>query len=140
MIDYQATLYGPIYATLGVPATITPGSTASPATVVALDKTAGMTVFGGGVDVESIKPAAVVRVAELAAAGLTRADLVDASILINGSIWEIRSTQPRPSPNGERDGELLLILDGSSRSDVVVTAAGEPVETESGEQIQTGGA
>lgn len=110
-MDYQATLYNPIYTALGVPAHIEPSSTADPADVTALDKTAGIAVtMSGGLELETIVPAAVVRMVELATVGLTREDLDDGTIALNGKTWRIKATRPRPSPKGEADGELLLLL------------------------------
>lgn len=113
-MDYQATLYNPIYRSpLGVPATITPGSTAEPADVTVIDKTAGLVVPGSGIALETIKPGAVVRMVELAANGIARIDLEGGAITFNGATWKILGTLPRPSPKGEADGELLLILEAA---------------------------
>ena len=110
-MDYQATLYGPVYGLLGVPALLRLASGAAFA-VTALDKTAGVAV-GGAVDVQTVVPVAVVRVTELAAKGVTPAQIDDGQITLNGVTWEIEAHKPAPSPNGEADGEVYLLLKGS---------------------------
>lgn len=103
-------LYDPHYSVIGVDATIATAGGGS-AAVTAIDHTAGIEASVGGV--ETVRPAARVRVAELDDAGLARADLEGgATIALNGSTWTIVATQPRPTP-GEAPGELLLILEAT---------------------------
>jgi hypothetical protein len=108
-VDYQALLYGPTHSLLGVPASVRLGNTDY--SLTALDKTAGM-VVGSGLEIQSVLPAAVVLVSELASQGLTPEQLDGQQLTMNGKVWVISSTRARPSPNGEADGELLLILEG----------------------------
>lgn len=108
-MDYPTLLYDPIYDIFGVEAKITPGVGGSPFTVTALDKTAGIAV-GSGVDIQTIEPAACVRVYELTANDISRLDLDNGTIEINNVTWRIDATLPRPSPSGEAIGELFLIL------------------------------
>lgn len=110
MVDWRAH-FDTIYSTagIGVTATLMPAITNATYEITAIDKTGGINV-GDDVTVASVKPAAVVRMYELAGLGLTRGDLGGASIEINGQSWVIQSTLPRPSPHGEADGELWLIL------------------------------
>lgn len=112
-MDYQATLYDPIYDVLGVEAVITPDSTVGPVTVTAIDKTGCIPIPSGGIEIETIEPAAVIRMAELLAAGITRDDLEGGTITFNGATWRIKATLPNPSPKGEADGQLLLKLGAS---------------------------
>ena len=108
-MDYQALLYGPIYRTFGVGATLALDAGAVALTV--LDKTAGVTV-GQAVEVQTVLPAAIVRATELAAAGVARAGLDGRQLAFNGKTWRIASWHAEPSPNGEDDGEVYLFLDG----------------------------
>ena len=62
-MDYQALLYSPIYVSLGVTAELVTSAGTS-ATVTVLDKTTGIDV-GTDTIVETIKPACIVRAAEL---------------------------------------------------------------------------
>ena len=113
MIDYASLLYGPAFDVLGVPATLTLDvSDAEPVTLTVLDKTAGVEV-GDKITVSTILPAAMVRVSELTAAGVSASDLRGATITFNGKSWSIMRHEYRPSPNGEADGELLLILEAA---------------------------
>lgn len=107
-IDWSARLLDPLYRRLGVPATVTPPERPSFALTV-IDRTAGMQT-PGEIAVSSLRPAAVIRVREMLAAGLVREELDCARIAFNGAAWTITATEPRPTPGGEQDGELLLWL------------------------------
>jgi hypothetical protein len=115
-IDFSGLLYEPIHDIFGVEAVITPVTSASPATLIVIDKTSGVPVpragqrFAGDPDVDTLGPAAVVRVTALTDAGLTRADLRRASLTMNGQTYRIESTVPRSTPGGEADGEVYLML------------------------------
>lgn len=112
-MDYQALLYGPVYGALGVDAVLHMGSPLGDVALVAIDKTAGLTITQG-IDVQTVAPAATLRAAELIAAGVALEDIDGKTLTLNGKNWLVASLQPSPSPNGEDDGEILLILDGSS--------------------------
>lgn len=103
-IDFTALLFGPVYDAFGVTAEFVTedGVTFS---VTALDKSAGVAV-GGGAEIQTIRPAVVVRMADVIAAGLLAENLDGASVTMNAKTWRVEACQPRPSPNGESDGEL----------------------------------
>lgn len=110
MIDYQATLYDPIYAAIGVDATLTP-AVGDPVVIVVIDKSAGVEIpTKADSEMQTMLPAAIVRMVEITAAGLSRAAVKDAALLMNGKNWVVDSSLPKPSPAGELDGELYLIL------------------------------
>ncbi len=110
-MDYGALLYGPIYAALGVPAQLTLVEGEPPLLVTAIDKTAGVEVAtSGAFDVLTIKPAAAVRMRELATLGISLDALDESLLLLNGRLWRVRSHMLKPSPRGELEGEVLLIL------------------------------
>jgi len=118
MIDYSADLYDPIYAELGVPATMTAGATV--ANLIVLDKTRRKTVASGetrrktvasgGAEVSSVGPGVNVRVYELAALGITAANWDGALLTFNGRSWIVRKGDVLGSPNGEDFGEVWLLL------------------------------
>lgn len=108
-MDYQATLYDPIYSNIGVEATITPSSSAPAAGVTVVNVTRSYQV-PGEITVESMKPVYAVRMVELTANGLTRSDLNQSQLTVSDVTWTIEATKPVPSPNGEADGELHMIL------------------------------
>lgn len=111
-LDWQSQLLDPIYDVIGVSARITTASTVKDVTV--LDKTAGVALAAAdNIEIQSIKPAAIVRMSELSANGLSREALDGAQLALNGSSWTIKSTQPRPSPDGEAKGELYLFLEAA---------------------------
>ena len=112
-MDYQSLLYGPVYATLGVEATLTLDATdAEPVTLTVLDKTAGVEL-GDKITISTILPAATVRVSELASNGVSIASLRLAMITFGGKDWAVMRHEYRPSPNGEVDGEILLVLEAT---------------------------
>jgi len=109
-VTWTATLYAPVYMAFGVVADITLSGGSTVYEIVALDKTAGIEVQLQGVDTTSVQPAVVCRMADLIDLGLAAADLRNAEIVINGGAWQVISYYPKPSPLGESDGELYLIL------------------------------
>lgn len=107
-IDYQADLYDPIYDTIGVSAELTT-SAGTAATVTVIDKTTGIAIADKAL-IETVSPVAMVRAVELTTADIAREQLKDGTITFNGASWRIKSTRPKPSPKGEADGEMMLIL------------------------------
>jgi hypothetical protein len=110
-MDYQSLLYDPIYDVIGVEARLVAAPGHPPVTVTVIDKTAGLPLVGdGGMEIETVRPAAMVRVAELIARGLCREAIDGGTVAFSCKCWKIESSRPAPSPKGERDGELMLIL------------------------------
>lgn len=109
-MDYQSLLFNPIYDLQGVPSALLLADARTIDGLTALDKTAGIDTGDGDVQVPTIAPAAMLRVAELTAKGVTLDNLIKARILMNGNEWRVVSHKTRPSPKGERDGEVLLVL------------------------------
>ena len=72
--------------------------------------TAGIEV-GDHVGVKSIQPAAVVLATSIAENGLTRGDLEGATLELAAKFWRVKATMPKPSPVGEAQGEIYLILE-----------------------------
>ncbi|MEK9752512.1 MAG: hypothetical protein VW338_04775 [Rhodospirillaceae bacterium] len=109
MIDYAAALLDPVYDALAIDATLTLAPGSPPLTVQAIDKTGGMAV-GDGVSLETVRPVAAVRMAELDALGVSRAALAGAVLAINGNDWHVKDVMQKPAPAGEHVGEFYLIL------------------------------
>lgn len=111
-VDYDALLYDPLYdqdTGFGVPAFLDPGSTGEIGLTV-IDKTEGVLLDEGrSLQVATVKPAAMVRMSELADKGILRAALKQRGIAFNNATWTIIATQPKPNPAG--GGELYLILE-----------------------------
>jgi len=109
-MDLNDLLYRPLYGIFGVDAVIRClYGDAFPVRVI--DRTSGVEVTeGSGIDVKTIRPAAVVRMQELTGLGLGREDLEDAALDLNGRLWRVKATMPKPAPSGEADGELYLFL------------------------------
>ena len=109
MIDYSAMLYDPVYAELGVEATLTAGAAPSIMLTV-IDDTRPKTNTSGTVEVRSVGPGAYARIPELAGKGIVRDDYMDAILAFNGRTWAVRSYELRGSPNGEDVGEVRFLL------------------------------
>jgi hypothetical protein len=109
-LDLTALLYDPLYASFGADAVIRClYSDAFP--IRAIDCTAGIEVTeGSGVDVKTIRPAAVIRMRELTDLGLGREDLENAAFELNDKLWRVKASMPKPGPAGEAQGELYLFL------------------------------
>lgn len=117
MVDW-ARHYDRIYERLGVPAVLTTaGTDGDDYDLTVIDKT---TTFDAGegyelqnvrpVEVQSIRAACDVRMAELAEREIARAAVDGATITFNGASWKVDHHGLRPSPAGEQNGEMRLFL------------------------------
>jgi hypothetical protein len=109
MIDYSALLYDPIFAELGVPATLTAGAVGD-ITLTVIDETRPKTRTEGGVETSSVGPGAFVRIPELVEKGITRDQWIGATLTFNGRTWIVREAPVQGSPNGEDLGEVRFLL------------------------------
>jgi hypothetical protein len=115
-VDYQGLLYGPVYSALGVAAVLHMDPPLGPledgdVPITAIDKTAGITI-NAAVDLQTTLPAATVLAADLIAAGVDLGAVDGRTLTLNGKDWRIASLEPKPSPNGQDDGEIYFLLDG----------------------------
>lgn len=113
MIDYSALLYDPVYAELGVPATLTVATVGDIALTV-VDDTRPKTNTSGTAEVRSVGPGAYARIPELTGNGIARDAYMDAILAFNGRTWVVRSYEIRGSPNGEDLGEVRFLLKEST--------------------------
>jgi hypothetical protein len=112
-IDYSALLYNPVYAEIGVPATMTTaGDGAIDITVIDDTRPKALPVQAGtqAAEVRSVGPGAFARIYELAQKGIARTDYADALLAFNGRSWIVRSWELRGSPMGEDWGEIRFLL------------------------------
>jgi len=102
-----------IYAdpNFAVSATVTLGSPAETLTLAVIDQTRGVALDLDGVGVNTIVPAAAVQASALADAGVSAADLDDATLALAGFDWRVVAVRPIPGPDGEAAGEYLLLLE-----------------------------
>ncbi len=107
---FGAPLYGPVYAGIGVPATM------GAASITVIDDTRPklMPSVGSPLEVRSVGPGAYARIPELADNGITRDDYLDAVLTFNGRSWIVRSYELMGSPNGEDLGEVRFLLKETS--------------------------
>lgn|SRR5574341_251499 len=110
MVDFAALLDGPIYATVGVPATLALQTGDGSYSITVIDRTKGIELPHGRMEVQTVVPAAKLRMTELTGRGLAIDDLDGSRLTFNGKTWTIRSFIPAPTPQGEAAGELWLIL------------------------------
>lgn len=78
--------------------------------IPAIDKTSGISV-PDAVGIETIKPAAAVKMITLADNNLTIDDLLGTTVTLNAKSWKVISHKPSPGINGEDDGEVFLMLE-----------------------------
>jgi hypothetical protein len=104
IIDYSALLYDPVYAELGVDATM------NGVALTVIDDTRAKAQTSNGVEVRSVGPGAFARIPELTAKGIVRDAYKGATLTFNGRTWEVRSYELRGSPNGEDLGEVRFLL------------------------------
>lgn len=86
------------------------GEGQQPVSLVVIDKTSGVEVFLQGAESSTVKPAVVTLMDELNELDLEPSDLRNASIEVNGGAWVVISYYLKPSPLGQDDGEIYLIL------------------------------
>lgn len=98
------------YKLMGVDARLHPSTGKASAVLRVLDKTRGASVAFQMLSVETLGPAARVRAKELAEQSLEMTDLDEARLDMNGTTWRVESCRPLPTPGGEADGEVLMLL------------------------------
>lgn len=104
MVDYSALLYDPVYAEIGVSATL------NGVALTVIDDTRRKTQASGGIEVRSVGPGAFARIPELTAKGIAREAYKDSVLSFNGRDWTVRSYELTGSPNGEDLGEVRFLL------------------------------
>ena len=110
-LEFDELLYAPVHEGFAVTALLTPGSCVDPVTIEAIDRTSGIAVsLSGDSEVQTILPAAAVRMTQITALGLIPDELDKGTLEFNGKIWTIDSHMLDPSPEGDLKGEVLLIL------------------------------
>ena len=131
-MDFQSVLLDPIYLIQGVEAELTIPASPSPTyTLTVIDKTGGIDLGDGDVNVQTLVPAAIVRSVEMTTVGLDKSQLRGSRIEFNGSTWDITSYRPKPTLNGEADGEYYLLLQEAEDNVTESESEPEPSESES---------
>lgn len=114
LVDFDFLLFEQCsYTIYGVAVVLTLDDTSGTTVdLTAIDETAGTEVLDRA-GVATILPAAAVRAVELAEKNVALVDLSGASLALNGKTWGVVRHGYRPTPNGEGQGEILLVLDES---------------------------
>lgn len=103
--------YRAMYSPFSVSATLVIADGEPTVTVKVNDLTRGVEIPDPAIPgVKTIKPVARMMRSDLVALDLCPNDLDGGLLVFNGKTWKISAWGPRPSPNGEADGELELIL------------------------------
>jgi len=108
-MTYTDLMLAPIYTAFGVTISFAL-SNDDVVEIRGLDKSGGVEVSTSVVDVPSVRPACIIRMYDLLSLELAPDDLVDAVLELNGVSWVVTSYFPKPSPFGESDGELYILL------------------------------
>ncbi len=109
-MDYATILYDPIYATFGVEAVLTPNRPdAAPVAVTVIERTQAVDA-SDEFELDTLRPGAFVRRPELADLGVAPAELDGGTLAFGGRSWRIEAHAPRPGPDGEASGEILMHL------------------------------
>jgi hypothetical protein len=102
MLDHSLRL-DPIYAVYGEAVTLSLADGGEVAVTV-IDKTSGVTVpIGKGYEIESVRPVACVRLAELAAQEIAPEQLPNATLPLDGKVWRVEAHRVNA-------GEAIMIL------------------------------
>lgn len=110
MISFSELLYRPHYASLYSTSVVVSCVYGGRFELRGIDKTGGVEVALSQTEIPTIQPAVTVMVADMIEVGLNPDDLIDALITVNGSSWKVLTYMRKPSPHGETDGELYIIL------------------------------
>lgn len=107
-IDYDAIMLDPLYELVhGIEATFVSRDHKT-ADLIVIDKTEGVEGDPSSLALQGPMPAVCVRVSELEAQGLDRADMSGGRLTFAGQSWGVESTKPKPKPGSK--GELTLFL------------------------------
>ena len=109
-MNYAALLYDPIYKTFGIPASLTPNRPdVAPVAVTIIERTRS-TDASEEFELGTVRPGAFVRRRELDDADIAPAELDGGTLVFGGRTWRIEAHSPRPGPDGEASGEILMHL------------------------------
>ena len=109
-MDYSSILYDPIYAAFGVPATLTPNRQDAVGFVISVIERTATTDASEEFELGTLRPGAFVRRRELDEAVIAPAELDGGVLAFRGRSWRIEAHSPRPGPDGETSGEILMHL------------------------------
>ncbi len=111
-LELRDLLFGPQYATWGVPATLTVNGTDF--AIQAIDQTVGVVLPGALAEIETVRPVASILAGDLADLAIGPDDVDGGTIALNAKTWRINTHRMMPTPAGEADGEIWLLLEGPS--------------------------
>lgn len=109
MVDWSGH-YDPIYDALGVAAVLNIAESGAAYSLTVIDKTGGIALQDGGVEISTVRSACAARAHELVDKGIDVSSLDGSQITFNAKTWRIEQRITRPSPSGEAIGEIYLTL------------------------------
>ena len=108
-MEYADLLYDPIYASFGVPAVLTPNRLDATGIISVIERTRA-TDASDEFEFGTLRPGAFVRRGQLADAGIAPAELDGGTLAFGGRSWRIEAHAPKPGPDGEASGGILMHL------------------------------
>ena len=109
-MDYGSLIYVPIYAAFGVPAVLTPNRPDATGISVSVIERTTSADASDEFELGTLRLGAFVRRRDLDAAGVAPAELDGGTLAVGGRSWRIEAHAPRPGPDGEASGEILMHL------------------------------
>lgn len=107
---FQNLLYNPLYESMICSDATLFSAAGLNVSLRVFDATTGLPIPDARTQVETVRPVCFVRTAELTQKNVAIADLPESLITFNGNTWRIKANRAVPSPAGEADGEVMLIL------------------------------
>ena len=109
-MEYAELLYAPIYAAFGVPAVLTPNRPDATGIAVTVIERTSTADASDEFELGTLRPCAFLRRRDLDAAAIAPAELDGGTLAFGGRSWRIDAHSPRPAPDGEAMGEILMHL------------------------------
>lgn len=109
-MDYAALLYDPVYETFGISASLAPNRPDAASVAITVIERTRSTDASEEFDVGTLRPGAFVRRRERDEAGIAPAELDAGTLVFGGRSWRIDAHAPRPGPDDEASGEILMHL------------------------------
>ena len=107
-MDYVTLLYEPIYEIFGASRELTPNRQGAAGVAVTVIERTATTDASEEFELGTLRPGAFVRRRELDQAGIAPAHLDGGTLVYGGRSWMIGAHAPRPGPDGEASGEILM--------------------------------
>ena len=109
-MDYSHILFDPIYAAFGMAAVLTPNRPDASSVAVSVIERTTSADASANFELGTLRPGVFVRRRELDGLGIAPPELEGGTLAFGGRTWRIDAHAPRPGPDGEASGEILMHL------------------------------